>query len=188
MSEDEKKVAISIEEKKLSLKEQLAQQLAGQPVPLIEEECEVAMQYPEDPIWKKIVEDYKKKFPDAECDGKTLVFPTRNDAVQFFNNFALNGDPFHATFVVNGVLQDDHLFSCGDGQLYKGTYAAIQQSLEANLKTQTDPELKAKILSGIEHIKAQTATLNPASNMRNKLQTSKEEEQENSASNMFGKR
>jgi hypothetical protein len=148
-----------------------------QPETGVDDDAKIALQplYPEDPVWKKIVENYKKEFPDAKIEeGNCLRFESTTSATNFFTTQAQEGSPFLATWVVDGNIVDDHFFSCGDGTLYKGSFAEIAQQLEAALETATHPDIQGKISEGLARIKqAMPKEQNPAAEWKSKLQESK---------------
>jgi uncharacterized protein YrzB (UPF0473 family) len=96
--------------------------------------------------WEKILEAYKKKYPDKDRKDNSLTFPTREDAINFFQQQATESPPhkFFATEIgANGEPTGFNVFSCGDGQLYKGTLNEIQDQLkEANKEKPDDPNIK----------------------------------------------
>lgn len=114
--------------------------------------------------WAKMVEDYKKKYPDKEVKDNTLIFPTRDDALKFFEQQATANPPrkFLGTELngASGQPTGFHVFSCGDGVLYQGTLNEIQDKLkEAQKAKPDDPNIK----EGLDTI---ARALNPAQDFR----------------------
>lgn len=142
--------------------------------PLLKHEVNIKPQSPQDNHWRDVIKNYKKKFPELEIakDG-TLTFPDRKSAEQFFTEQAKNHE-FLATWVVDGKMQDDHFYSCGNGKLYVGSFAEILATLNQDLKAETDTKMKNKLTHGIAHLKSfMPQEANPAFEMRSKLQESK---------------
>jgi hypothetical protein len=111
------------------------------------------------PRSKEIIDAYTKqnggKGPD---ESGVFVFPTLDDAINFYTEQARLGLCFFDTQVDanNQPVQPDfHVFSCGDGHLYKGTYAEIEKEL--TLAASNNP-LTAK---GLQVFKERTSTVTP---------------------------
>lgn len=123
--------------------------------------------------WKKIIEAYKKKYPENPIENNTLIFPTKQDVIDFFTKQASAEPPrkFLACEVnQNGKPTGFNVFSCGDGNLYKGTLNEIQDQLKAAQKENPeDPNLK----QGLATI---ARFLNPAQGYRETLLQTKEPE------------
>lgn len=123
--------------------------------------------------WKKILQDYMEQYPEHPVQNDTLKFPSRDDAINFFTAQATNTPP-RKFFLsehsrVDGKPTGFHVFSCGDGVLYKGTINEIQTDLKAALKANpNDPNLK----EGLETI---NKFANPAQDFKGRLQSTKEE-------------
>ena len=138
----------------------------------VETEKEFAVTFVNDDNWKQIISLYKKR-PDAQAiKDDVLAFASMQDAKLFFTEIAASGMEFLATRVENNKPQDDHFFSCGDSKIYAGTFAQIIEQLQNARKLETSPENQAKISSGIEYIKSVMPKndINPATDMRSKLQ------------------
>lgn len=123
--------------------------------------------------WKKIIEDYKKKYPENPIEKNTLTFPTKKDAIDFFTAQATTEPPrkFLASEIdQNGKPTGFNLFSCGDGKLYKGTFNEIQDQLKAAQKENPDdPNLKQGLATIARFV-------NPAQGFRETLLQTKEPE------------
>lgn len=103
--------------------------------------------------WNEVVKSYKKKFPQLKiAEDGTLTFPDRESADAFFTEQAKK-HVFLATWVVNGELQDDHFYSCGNGKLYKGSFAHILEALNQDLAAEHDSKKKETLEKGIEHLR-----------------------------------
>ena len=85
--------------------------------------------------WNTIVEAYQKRFNREPDKDGALAFNTKDEAISFFEDQAQSKLKFLATQAVNDQLIDFHLFSCGDGKLYKGTAAEIRAQLEQVIQT-----------------------------------------------------
>ena len=179
----EEKMARALREEEIRRLMQEAQ--VEPPKPRNEEETEIQITCELDEHWKKILANYKKEFPQEEMpNNHTYRFPSVQAAEDFFTKQAQEGSEFLGTWGKDGKRTDDHLFSCGDGKLYTGSFAKIHQDLQDALKAETSPERKAKISKGLERIKnCMPQEQNPAVEMRNKLQESKKaaDTQENTA-------
>ncbi|KTD51177.1 hypothetical protein [Legionella quateirensis] len=123
--------------------------------------------------WKKIVEDFKKKYPNSPVENNVLIFPTKDDAIVFFTAQASQEPPrkFLASELdQNGKPTGFNVFSCGDGTLYQGTLNEIEEQLKTELKDNPDdPNLK----QGLATI---TRLLNPAKGFRETLMQAKDSE------------
>lgn len=130
-----------------------------------------------DDHWKQITDLHQKR-PDAlPIKNGILAFITHQDAKLFFTDMAARGLEFLATHLENNKPVDHHFFSCGQGKTYEGSFAEILEQLKSALKTETAPDLTAKLNKGIEYIKnSMPKDSNPASEMRSKLQQVTESE------------
>ena len=119
--------------------------------------------------WEAILGAYKKQFGLEPNEKGILVFPSPEAAVKFFTDMAKEGRTFFATKCdANDKLTDYHFFACGDGVLYKGTYAEIKSALTAAV--QSAPENKVT-LEGLNIFNALMPTApNPAAQMRGAIQ------------------
>lgn len=112
----------------------------------------------QNPIWKKIVEEYMKLGapPKREVgeDG-SLAFKNRQDAEKFFDTQANDGRPFLVAERKDGKPTDQHMMSVGDGECYKGTPQEIYKQLqEANKKNPNDGSNNQLRLKGMEDLKS----------------------------------
>ncbi|KTD59007.1 hypothetical protein [Legionella shakespearei] len=132
--------------------------------------------------WEKIIEDYKKKYPDEPVKDNVLVFPTREDAINFFQQQASANPPrkFLGTEIdASGKPTGFNVFSCGDGKLYQGSLNEIQDQLkEAQKAKPDDPNIK-------EGLAIIARALNPAQDFRAALKETKDadEPQQSTAPN-----
>ena len=119
-----------------------------------------------DKSWKKIIEDYKKKYPDVNIENNVLTFPTMDDAISFFKDQATCTPPrkFLASEIDgSGKLTGFHLFSCGDGNLYQGSLQEIHNQLEA---AQLEKPEDKNINEGLNVIRS---AMNPTHDFRSAL-------------------
>lgn len=104
--------------------------------------------------WNDIVSDYEKAYaPRKPEDDGALVFPSKESAETFFTEQA----DLKRDFLVSQVTEDRkltgyNLFSCGDGHLYKGSFAEIKQQLEAALEERDSPELRKGLKTIESHL------------------------------------
>ncbi|MBL7479020.1 hypothetical protein [Legionella bononiensis] len=123
--------------------------------------------------WKKIVEDFKKKYPNVPIENNVLVFPTKDDAIAFFTTQATQEPPrkFLASELdSNGKPTGFYAFSCGNGTLYQGTLNEIEEQLKSEQENNPDdPNLK----QGLATI---SRLLNPAKGYRETLIQAKDPE------------
>ena len=102
--------------------------------------------------WKKLLADYKKKYPDRLVRNNVLTFATKEDAVNFLTSQATSEPPrkFLATEIdQNGKPTGMNMFSCGNKKLYQGSLNDIQDQLKAELK-QSPGDINVK--QGLDHI------------------------------------
>ncbi|TAL64731.1 MAG: hypothetical protein EPN84_02880 [Legionella sp.] len=120
--------------------------------------------------WKKIVEDYNKKYPQSEAPkDNTLYFDSREDAVSFFTDQAAQKRVFLSMEVDENRKETGfYMLSCGNGQLYQGTAAEIQAQLN---KAPQDEHTAV----GNEMLKS---LLNPTLNYRSALKNAQDEPEE----------
>lgn len=111
--------------------------------------------------WETIVKDYKEKYkkqPIIHEGHQGLTFSSDEEAFDFFEEQAKTGRSFHGEKCIDGVATGIHLFSCGDGTLYKGKLSEIQSELQTALKKKSENE---KTRAGLEQInKLVTSQLN----------------------------
>lgn len=135
--------------------------------------------------WEKIVADYKKKYPDQPIkEDNVLIFPTREDAINFFQQQAAATPPrkFLGTEIdESGKPTGFYVFSCGDGTLYQGSLNEIQDKLkEAQKENPDDPNIK-------EGLATIARALNPAQDFRAALKETKNgDEPQSTAPNPLG--
>lgn len=124
--------------------------------------------------WDLILKDFNT-IKGMSIDEKTgaLIFPSHDAAVAFFEKQAIAGYEFFVAEYIGGQPSGFHLFSCGDGDLYKGTLEEIREQLEIAIKE--NPQ-NTKASAGLESLKdiieAASATLgddNPTNKMRDSL-------------------
>lgn len=130
-------------------------------------------------LYKEIIADYEKEdYAKPLTKDGALVFPSPEESKKFFTEQAGKNREFLATLMEDGQLQDSHHFSCGDGQLYSGSYQDIQTQLASALKTANGSN-REKIESGIERISSMQAQLKSKSTstqeMKAKMQGLKED-------------
>lgn len=126
--------------------------------------------------WKKILQDFKKKYPDAVIENNVLVFPTKEDAIAFFTAQA-NQEPPRKFLVAemdsNGKRTGFHVFSCGNGTLYQGNLNEIKEQLKQDLQNNPeDPNLK-------EGLATIARLLNPSKGFKESLIQAKDPEASN---------
>jgi len=111
--------------------------------------------------WQKIIAAYKDQFDlEAGPDG-TLAFPDKKSATAFFKEQAALCLKF---FCVLLPEKKDFEFSCGDGQLYSGSLAEIQEKLKTALEN-ASPENKINIEEGLKEVQYYMKT-NPTQDAR----------------------
>lgn len=120
--------------------------------------------------WNKIVEEYKKKYGIGPNEKGMLVFSSPAEAVKFFKALAELGLKFFATkYDENDKPVDYHMFSCGNGILYKGTYTEIHAELAAAVKNNPENKILARGLKMFKSL--MPAGPNPvAADMRERMQ------------------
>lgn len=131
--------------------------------------------------WKEILKDYENEdYAKPRTEHGALVFPGPEEAKKFFQEQAGKNREFLATYMKDGQLQDSHYFSCGDGQLYSGSYQDINSQLQKALITASESN-REKIESGIKHIETMQQQRKPttAQEMRAKVQGLKDEGEAN---------
>lgn len=109
--------------------------------------------------WPAILADYTNKFNKKPDESGTLIFPTQDDAVNFFEAQAKAERKFCAVEVVDGKRIDNYMFSCGEGKLYKGSAADIKSQLAADLKK--DPN-NSNLREGLDVFKKMAPEPKPA--------------------------
>ena len=116
-----------------------------------------------------ILSAYKKQFGLEPNEKGMLVFPSLEVAVKFFTDMAAAGLTFFATkYDASDKPTDYHLFACGDGVLYKGTYAEIKSALVAAVERAPDNKVT---LEGLNIFNALMPTApNPTAQMRGAIQ------------------
>lgn len=117
--------------------------------------------------WQKILEEYEKLYGHGADKNGALVFPTHDAAIQFFAAQAEAGNKFFATQCVNGQATDFHVYSFGNGQLYKGSYAEIKSQLKAAASEHPDNTSIAEGLSEFNQL--MPAAPNHASRLRGEI-------------------
>ncbi|RUR18883.1 hypothetical protein ELY21_06575 [Legionella sp. km535] len=126
--------------------------------------------------WKKILQDFKKKYPDAVIKNNALVFPTKEDAIAFFTAQATQEPPrkfLVAEMDSNGKPTGFHVFSCGNGTLYQGNLNKIKEQLKQDLQNNPeDPNLK-------EGLATIARFLNPSKGFKESLIQAKDPEANN---------
>ncbi|HHF7348798.1 TPA: hypothetical protein ACPSKE_001984 [Legionella feeleii] len=130
--------------------------------------------------WEKIVEDFKKKYnKEPEGPAKNILsFPSEKDAMAFFESQATEKQPpreFLMQKLENGKPVDDHVFSCGSGQLFRGGLKDIQTQVAKALEAEKDPQKRAKLESGKELIDQRVAAIEKSTDMRAKMGSMKEQ-------------
>ena len=118
-----------------------------------------------------LITDYKKNFGRDPDENGALVFASRDEAIQFFDDQAQLGREFFCSEIRNGKETGFHVFSCGSGQLYKGTLLEIRDQLTEAFSKDSGNE---KLAAGLNEIngyvtKADSPAPNPASDMRAKI-------------------
>ncbi len=103
--------------------------------------------------WDDILSDYEKEFKQKPEDDGALRFPSHESAVTFFTQQAV----LKRDFLVSQVTEDrkptgQHMFSCGDGNLYKGSFVEIKQQLETALAQNDSPELRKGLKTIESHL------------------------------------
>lgn len=94
----------------------------------------------------RVLEAYNKQYPPKEGEepkaiGDLLVFPSIDALYNFFTALAQSNPP--CQFLAINVATQEHLFSCGDGTLYKGSKEEVRQQLEkAAAEANAKPETK----------------------------------------------
>lgn len=172
----EKAEALQLEEEKARASAILAAKEENKPVAK-EEELESTFKPAQtDENWKKIVKAYKEEFKQEprEEDG-VLVFPSKEAAINFFEKQAAQNLEFFVTEVTpEGQPTGFHMYSCGNGQLYKGSLQEIQKQLQDALKQ--DPQ-NDKLNNGLKMIQNRMGIeQNPASKMRGALESLKNQD------------
>lgn len=82
--------------------------------------------------------EYEKQFNRKMTDDHIMSFATMEEAVAFFEAQAKLGHVFLACRVDEQKnFMDDNCFSCGDGTLYRGTFAEIASQLESVIRADT---------------------------------------------------
>jgi hypothetical protein len=146
--------------------------------PKPQEHFKVQSKGPINEDWKEILKDYEKIYPKPTKDN-TLSFPTKEDALKFFAEQASANPPrkFLASQVdAQGQYKDYNVFSCGDGQVYKGSFEQIKQDLSKALEK--DPK-NQNIVEGLATIERYA---NPAQNFKSTLKAIKPNPEAKSAS------
>jgi hypothetical protein len=148
--------------------------------PPVEEESEIKFAplptgYKND--WNSIVEEYKKRYGLKVDERGMLIFNTPAEAIKFFTEMAKEGFSFFATrYDNNDKPTDYHVFSFGNGTLFKGTYAEIKSELLTALKNNPDDK---EIKNGLKTFNSlMPAGPNPAAQMREKLNEHRTEAEE----------
>ncbi len=163
--EERNKKNLNLEQERLAKEEEdklLAQQQINEnsKKPMPEEEKETfesqGVNYNLKPVgvWKDIIDDYEKEdYAKPRDEHGALVFPGPEEAKKFFSEQAGKNREFLTTLMEDGKLTDFHHFSCGNGQLYSGSFESIKSQLTQALETASEPN-KAKIEAGLEKISA----------------------------------
>ncbi|KTD61349.1 hypothetical protein [Legionella spiritensis] len=124
--------------------------------------------------WKQIAKDYQEEMEQEPAEDGTLNFPSREAAVQFFEKQAQKG----RQFLANELGTDFHVFSTGDGQLYKGTLSEIQAQLKDAIQQNPGNE---KTQAGLDLINRLAPTPSPkpdlGKEMREKMRALREEQE-----------
>lgn len=112
-----------------------------------------------------LVQEYKKQFDKEPRNDGVLDFASEEEALSFFSKVAAENKTFFATRVQGTQELDEHVFSCGDSKLYKGSYAEIKQQLEDAAKANPSNKVTA---AGLEKFCSliPKATSDLTSNMR----------------------
>lgn len=103
--------------------------------------------------WNDLVGDYERVCGRKPEDDGALVFPSHESAETFFTEQAgLKRD-----FLVSQLTEDRkptgyNFLSCGDGHLYKGSFAEIKQQLEAALAKKDSSELRKGLKTIESHL------------------------------------
>jgi hypothetical protein len=120
--------------------------------------------------WEKILEDYKKKYPDQSVKDNVLTFTSLDEATKFFKDQATANPPrkfFMEEIDENGKPTGLNFFSCGNGKMYQGTLNEIQDQLKADQRANPDDP---NIQEGLGDI---ARALNPARDFRAALKETK---------------
>lgn len=143
------------------------------PVSKEDEELKFKPIFPDEEHWKKILKKYEEQFPDEKPDEDGCMhFPSAEAAETFFRELAADKVEFLATQLVNGKPVDNHMFSCGTGELFHGSFKDIHKQLNNALETEKNPELIAKLSQGIEKISARMPNENATISMKDRLKAS----------------
>lgn len=123
--------------------------------------------------WNKIIEDYKKQYPDKPIKNNCLCFESDDDAVNFFQAQA-TAQPPRAFFAIkvdeHGTPLGPCMCSCGNGKLYQGNASEIKAQLEQELeKDPNNPEIMKYISIAEDLLKK------PAQDFRSTMQAQREE-------------
>ena len=119
--------------------------------------------------WEAVVDAYKKKYEKEPNEKGELVFKSHEEAIDFFKTQAAAGHKFCGVEIIGGKPADSYVFSCGDGTLYHGSAAEVQEQLAKAIKANPNNQ---DAVDGLGSFKAMVASLapNPAASMREKMQ------------------
>ncbi|WP_156812547.1 hypothetical protein [Legionella tunisiensis] len=129
--------------------------------------------------WAKIVEDYQKKYKkEPEGPAKNILsFPSEKEAMEFFESQAKAEPPreFLMQKLENGKPVDDHVFSCGSGQLFRGSLKDLQTQVTQALAGEKDEAKRQKLEAGKNLIDQRVAAMEKSTDMRAKMGSMKEQ-------------
>ena len=128
-----------------------------------------------DSDWEKVVEDYKRKYPERQLENNRLPFLSKEEATSFFEEQAAIQPPrkfMGRGFDSAGQPMDYFVLCPGNNKLYEGCANEIYNQLTAELKDNPEDQ---KIKDGLNKIKP---FVNPSQRMRQEIQRCRPEEPE----------
>lgn len=127
--------------------------------------------------WKAITNAYAEQNDGKGPDKNgALAFPSLDAAIKFFTEQAVLGHKFCGTRVNHEgkpIEPNFHVFSCGDGKLYQGSYAEITALLKGSAKT--NPAAAAGLADFKAMVPEPTPAPNTASTLREQLQQGRQQ-------------